>query len=186
MNKGTLSSRLLLSMKLKAPYYSSPGDVGLFLYDIDSLYELIRLSLDESYKDFAFSRFALYRGHRKLTEIDKLQIQNLSMQSPIEVATSVTVYAGMVASILGTFWILIQILEKIYNLKLDHEKLRLEVAKLQKALTDDILEEQAFPDKTALVERKSIEYIEIIERRLSRAELEVVELQVIADVPGEE
>ena len=185
MDNSTLSSRLLLNMKLKAPDYSSPGDVGLFLYDIDSLYELIRLSLDEHYKDFSFSRFALYRGHRKLSENDKLQIQDLSMQSPIEVATSVTVYAGMVASILGTFWVFIQILEKIYNLKLNHEKLRLEVEKLKKALTDDIHDEKEFPDETALVERESIEFIEIIEKRLARAELEIVDLQVSADIPGE-
>jgi hypothetical protein len=39
-------------------------DRGLFLYDLATLYDLIRLALDPKYGGYRFGRYPLFRGRR--------------------------------------------------------------------------------------------------------------------------
>ena len=95
------------------------GDVGLFIYDFDSLYELVRLALDPKYADYAFSRFSLYRNGRPLEEEDQLRVEQLNLSSPLEIAGDIAVYGTAVSAVLGSLYLLVQLVEKISNFHLN-------------------------------------------------------------------
>jgi len=169
-------------MKLDTPELSTLSGVGLYLYDFDSLYELTRLALDTNYKEFEFSRFALYRNHRRLRSIDKLHIQDLSFKSPLEVVSSITAYASAGAAILATIWLLIQIIEKLYNLQLNHEKLQLEIEKLKKTIYQDDEINDNNDNYEILEDRNAIEFVEVLERRLSQSGYKIIDLDLSIDI----
>jgi hypothetical protein len=180
--------RLVLIADPQAQFAAS--DVGLFLYDFDSLYELARLGLDPSYEEFSFSRFALYRGHRRLKPQDKMQVQALTLGSPLEIATAITVYAGAIGAITGVIWVLVQAVETIYNFRLNRQKLELEVQKLRQELAAHgevpvLPADEEVPStsqvREALEEREAWEYLEKVKNRLARSPivLDAFELEVV-------
>src|SRR4051812_32905673 len=87
-------------------------EVGLFLYDFTCLYELVRLALDPKYNKFRFSRFSLYRNKRPLRVEDKMVVEKLRHESPIEAQVVIAITSGITA--VSTF---ITMLSTIYNLK---------------------------------------------------------------------
>jgi hypothetical protein len=173
------SMSLKILIRAKQPDAPNASEVGLFVFDIDSLYELLRLSVDPEYEDFNFTRFALYRNAKRVDTPDKMYINLLQLASPLEMASAIAVYAGAAASVAATLWVLVQTFERIYNLKLNREKLRLEVEKLRK---DSNLGSSAFvepdPDEALvqLQERGAWEYIETVEKRLIRSPIQVNEM----------
>ena len=110
------------------------GDIGLFIYDFDSLYELIRLAVDPEYSEYHFRRFSLYRNGRPIAEQDQLRVTRLEMGSPLEIAGVIAVYAGAASAVVGTLWLLAQLIEKLSTARLEKEKLQLEIEKLKKDL----------------------------------------------------
>jgi hypothetical protein len=163
------------------------SEVGLFVFDFDSLYELARLSVDPKYADFNFTRFALYRNARRVDSRDKMYVDLLKLASPLEMASAIAVYAGAAASISATLWVLVQAFERIYNLKLNREKLQLEIQKLKRDLdpdANDFIEPDPVEVMDQLEERGAREYIEMVEKRLFRSSIQIEE--VIVEVAMEE
>lgn len=174
-----------LQIIIQANQLNSPAtaDVGLFVIDFDSLYELIRLSVDPKYAEFNFTRFALYRNARRVDQPDKMYVELLRLASPLEMASAIAVYAGGAASVAATLWVFVQALERIYNLKLNREKLQLEIKKLKRELETDlnVLYE---PDPTKVLDQLEVrgahEYLDTVEKRLSRSSIQIE--QVIIEV----
>jgi hypothetical protein len=103
-------------------------DVSSFLYDINLAYEFARLATDPRYEGVHLSRYSYFRKGRPLKEADRLRVEYLRNQSPIELQT---VIVGAAAA-LGAVWALVQIVERISNWSLNRQKLQLEIAKLRK------------------------------------------------------
>ena len=62
-------------------------DFSGFLYDFNLLYEVSRLATDPAYDGFRFSRYVLYRRGRPLADRDRLRVEKLSQQSPLDLVT---------------------------------------------------------------------------------------------------
>ena len=95
-------------------------EIGLFLADFATLYELHRLRVDPYYGDFVFSRFALYRNGRPIDDEDKLYVEKIKHESPIEL---VTLLAAGVVGVTTTLRGLVESFEKIYNFRLNRKLL---------------------------------------------------------------
>jgi hypothetical protein len=174
-------------LTLAADSQASPhiSDIALFLYDFTSLYEIVRLAVDPRYRNYRFSRFSLYRNGRPLEERDRLELGSIRMRSPLEVVASIAVAGGAAASVATAIWVVVQTIEKIYNLPVNREKLELEVQKLrreeaQPALPMDL--PGGRPDgQTLIVRRKASDSLEAIARRLEASPVRIlrIELEII-------
>ncbi|HEX8266376.1 MAG TPA: hypothetical protein VF596_13310 [Pyrinomonadaceae bacterium] len=183
------------------------NEVGLFLYDLAILYELVRLVVDPKYKDFKFSRFALYRNRRRLKPKDRLYVQKIKQESPLEVAILI---GTTTVSALSAVWVFVQLTEKIYNFRLNREKLEVDLEKasldiekakldIEKATLDKnktelelrklereelSLSKQSSPiislaeAEKHLEERNAIRLIKSVERKLERSPLQIRELDL--------
>lgn len=98
------------------PKFPGLGDVTSFLYDLNLLYEILRLAIDSNYKDFQFSSRVGYRnGRTRLDNRDRLHIQSLRMDSPMDFVAFLQVFQlpitlTAIAAFIGS-------VEKIYLLK---------------------------------------------------------------------
>lgn len=52
-------------------------DVASFLYDLNLLYEFLRLSVDPVHQDFVFSQYAYYRNGRPLQDFERLHVASM-------------------------------------------------------------------------------------------------------------
>jgi hypothetical protein len=165
-------------------------EVGLFLYDLSSLYELVRLSIDNRYENYEFSQYSLYRNNRPLRTEDKLYVQRLQHESPILLVTTI---AATTVAALSAIWVFTQIVEKIYNLPLNREKLksdielgktaiRLNELQIQKLEREEISQTKSIisPDEAEDIFRKrgSIESINTVEKRLNNSPIQIREFGV--------
>ena len=158
------------------------SDVGLFIYDFASLYELGRLATDPYYEYFQFSRFALYRNGRHLRSQDQMNIDKLRLESPMEVISTIAIVGGAAVAVAGAIWTITQTFEKIYNLPLNRRKLELEVQKLEREeLAENRKNDSVIsPDEAMrfLEERGASPYIDVISRRLIKAPIRAESLDV--------
>jgi hypothetical protein len=155
---------------------------GLFLYDLDSLYKIIRLALDPAYKSYRFSRFSLYRNGRPLADQDRLLVKRLKLSSPLEVLATVAAVGGAATTVAAAVWTLVQTIEKIYNLRLNREKLELEVFKLQREAVQPRLPLD-LPDKPLssdriLKRRAADEPLETLEKRLASSAIQITNVEI--------
>jgi hypothetical protein len=180
-------------LRIRATAEKAPdiSDVGLFLYDLDSLYEIVRLAFDPAYKAYRFTRFSLYRNGRPLEPRDKMIVHRLRLASPLEVTATIAAGAAAAASVAAALWAFIQTVEKIYNIRLQREKLELEVERLrhqtvQARLPLDLPEASSDPEKV-LKRRAATEPLETLSKRLAASPLRVidVEIEVTDMVPDE-
>jgi hypothetical protein len=176
-----------LIIRAHQPYPPIASEVGLFVFDFDSLYELVRLSVDPKYADFNFTRFALYRNAKRVEASDKLYVSLLRLASPLEMASTIAVYAGVAASISATIWVLVQTFERIYNLQLNREKLQLEIKKLKSDLNENnntFIEPDPGEVMEHLEEKGVSQYLETVEKRLSKSSIQVDEVIIKVIIDG--
>jgi len=163
------------------------AEVALFLYDFDSLYEIARLAVDPQYRSVRFSRFSLYRNGRPLMTADRMRMEAISLQSPLEVVATIAVVGGAAASVAAAIWAVVQVIEKLYNLPLNRRKLELEVRKLKReeaqARLPLGLPEEAQDLERRLERRGATPYLETVSRRLEGSAVKVQSL-AIAVVEG--
>jgi hypothetical protein len=129
-----------LSLKGNEPDDVSMADVSAFLYDLNLLYKITRLTLDERYQRFSFrdDRDSIYpRRSRILADEHQLRVIKLTLSSPVELVTAVAVAAG-VATVVGTF---VGALIKLYNLPLERENkvLDRDIKQLEKQILEEDL-----------------------------------------------
>ncbi|MEZ5425239.1 MAG: hypothetical protein R2747_03135 [Pyrinomonadaceae bacterium] len=161
------------------------ADVSSFLYDFSNLYSYIRLATDRNYSNFEFSDGVYFRNGKPLDNRDLLYVEKIRLESPLELVASIILATG---GAITAVWSLVQIIEKIYNiplnrekLKLDTEKARLEIAKLKR--------ESYFPEEQPLLispeesidilrRREALEYVENVEQRFLDSPIKIRELNV--------
>jgi hypothetical protein len=101
--------------------------VALFLFDFTVAFELFRRIVEER-GTARLTKWDLYRGHRRLPSIERLVVERLRMESPIEVIATTIALTG---AGIGAVWASIQAFERIYMLPLNRKKTELEVRKLE-------------------------------------------------------
>jgi hypothetical protein len=122
----------------------------------------------------------VYRGAKRIRAEDRLEVQRLLVESPIELITIVA--AVPVAA--TTLWVMTQAFEKIANFPLNRELLELQRDKLRKELHaghDNVQEDLPESDTTfreQLRIREADHYFSRVERRLNDSPVRVKELEV--------
>jgi hypothetical protein len=166
-------------------------DVDGFLHDLNILYEISRVATDANYDNYPMSQLTVHRGDRLLVHIrdeDRLYMESISKQSPMELAT--VVFA--VPAAVGAIWGMVQIFEKVVNFRLNRRKLREEVRKLEhenshpndRLTTNDDAENSAFlfenPSflEARLRERGALEEYRAASERLLRSRISIVEVNI--------
>jgi hypothetical protein len=115
-------------------------DISSLLYDFELLHDFSLLLCAEEYFEYHFSQYFWYRNGRQIKSYHKLRAARIVKQSPLTIEL---IMADAVAAS-GALWILVQIIERISNWKLDRKKLQLEIKKLQKEIEDST--EQRMPE----------------------------------------
>ncbi len=140
------------------------GDAGLFLYDLATLYELLRLALDPAYADYRFGKYPLFRGRRPLEPEDRLDVDALRRDDGLHLVVSLPVRPGArraIAAVLAGF---AHGLSAAYGLDLDARALQraagLPAVRAKAALT-------------ALDARGARPHFETVIKRLRRSEVKV-------------
>jgi hypothetical protein len=92
-------------------------DVSSFLFDFNLAYEIARLATDSKYKDFVFSRYALFRNGRPLKEPDRLHVVRLEFGSPFGLIAIVKLVGGAASSIVAVIKLMEKLTGKPFNWK---------------------------------------------------------------------
>jgi len=116
--------------------YPLLADVNSFLYDFNLLYEFARIGSDPAHNKHNLSQYSWRRNARRIDQSDQLRVVRLRHESPLLLVTVIPA----VAAAIGGLWVMVQTTEKITNwsinremLKLQRDKLRLEVAALERS-----------------------------------------------------
>lgn len=156
-----------------------------FLSDFNTAYELARLASDDTYTDFSFSPYVWMRNGRPLRQDARLRVVRLSETSPLELVTTVAV-AGLAA--LPSILILVTIIEKAYNIQLNHRKLKADVEKAEREnRIGDRIEHEELERRAERImsDPRASQYLENTTRRLSRSTVVVKEMTVTYEIEDE-
>lgn len=118
--------------------YPALTDLAYFLNDLNLLYEFSRVIVDPKYRDYQFTRFFAYRNRHRVDPADQLVVGHLSKESPLLLVAVVAATAAAAP----TVWVVVQIVEKIVNFRLNREILKLNRDKLKKELLEPRREPQ--------------------------------------------
>lgn len=149
-----------------------------FLYDFNVAYEMSRLASDERHSHFSFSPFVWMRNGRPLDRSERLRVVKLKETSPLELVTAIAIIS---VTALPSIWLLVQIVEKAYNLPLNRRKLRAEIEKAErenrvaKQKEEQDLEQRA---RAILEDSQASPYLENVTRRLSKSTVVISEISV--------
>lgn len=170
------------------------ADVENFLYDLNFLYEIVRLAADPQYERFRFSHNVFYRRGRPLEDEDRLHVESLTLASPIDIHLVVNLNLGLAAGTVAGTATLISILayaDKIatlLNLPLERRKLRAEVEKLERENAEADLkapsEDRMFETVTEKLSVRGAEhYADVAGRRLreSPVKLREVDIEIVTE-----
>jgi hypothetical protein len=149
-------------------------DITNLLYDIELAYDFCVLLTEEQYREYKFGQSFWYRKGRPLRNEHRLRIRRLTKQSPLLIEV-------IIPSSLTSVWALLQIIEKVRNWNLSHEKLRLEVEKLRREHEKDREETRDLYAKqiSQLAEERNATVIEErLAKRLSDSPLKLIRLEV--------
>src|SRR3972149_1750907 len=104
------------------------------------------------------------------------------MRPPLEVVATIAVAGGAAASVATALWVVVQTVERIYNLPLNREKLELEVQKLGRGEAHPPLPLDMpgkNPDaQTQIARRKATDSLEAIARRLEASPVRIVRIEL--------
>lgn len=120
-------------------------DISSLLYDLELIHDLMILAFVEDYCGYRFTNVFYFRKGRPVKPSHRIRVGKIIKESPLTIELAVASIAA--------FWVLIQAFEKMVNLPLNREKLRLEVKNLGLEVEKRIFE----------VESRELE---LIERRL--------------------
>lgn len=179
--KSIAPQRLTLTIKADVGRSPDATEVALFLYDLVSLYEVLRLGTDPGYKSYEFSRFCLYRKGRPLLPADRMLVRTIRLHSPLELITTIAAAGGAAASLATAIWSFLQVVEKLYNLRMNHQKLELEIRKLRHEAVQTRLPlglPEEMPDPLPILKkRNATEYLETLVRRLRSSRVQITDIQ---------
>ncbi len=116
-------SQLFLLLQAETPGPPGLGDLGLFLYDLSTLYDLLRLALDPAYDSYRFGKYPLYRGRRPLQTGDQLIVDQVRQEPRLEIVASVVVDEENVGITTEVFRALSAELEEVYGTEIESGRL---------------------------------------------------------------
>lgn len=154
-------------------------EVCNFLYDFNMLYEVCRLATDQKYGGFIFSSHLYYRNGRPLRDEDRLSVESIRLESPVEIQTLLLGGTGAVAAI----WCVVQAVEKIAMLPLNRRKLMAEVEKLERE-NKKSKPDEASPDIavtraiSSIGRRNATQFYEGLEKRLKESAIQILEFTI--------
>jgi len=181
--------RSAIQIRIKGDESATPLliDTTNFLYDFNVAYEIARLATDRRYEQFRFSHYVFFRNGRPLSRPERLKVIRLREESPLELLAELS---AVTVGALTAVWLLIQIIEKAYNLKLNRRKLRAEVEKLERdnkisakeaRRAIDDLEQHGLshlpPDAATAIEGAT--------KRLTRTLIKIEKIELIAKRPND-
>lgn len=166
-------AKYLVSLKFQEKETPFLLDISGLLYDLELAHDFGVLLVQPDYRDRKFNRYFWYRNGRRLKSEHRLRVARIAKQSPLEV--------GLIISVPGALWVLLQIFEKVQNWSLSREKLRLEVEKLRVEQAQrretilqfyaDQLDEIQWNEETEKIETK-------ITDRLSKSAIKLVDAAI--------
>lgn len=165
-------SSLVVRFEFKEDKYPFLLSVSSLFYDFELAHDLSILLSYPQYEDYEFSRYFWYRNGRPLSPFHKLRTFGITKNSPLTLE--------VVVAAVGGIWLLVQILEKVSNWKLNREKIRLEIEKLRReiALKDvEILEKQGQLE-TRLEQRKAVHVCNQLIKRLDASPIKLVAISI--------
>jgi len=142
-----INSPIILKMKFKESDSTSLLDLSSFFYYFNLLYDFSVIISLYRYKNYKFSQFFWYRKGRPIWKEHQLFLKEIQHKFPLEVV--------VIIGVIGAFWALVQAIEKIYNWKINREKLELEVKNLK----------LDYDQKYMVNQKKYVELDYIIEKR---------------------
>lgn len=152
-------------------------DVSSLLYDVELLHDLTVLVSFEAYSRFTFSRYFWYRTGRSILPEDRLRVRSLKLQSPLA--------AELIFGSAAAVWAVLQVIDKIANWRLNRQKLRLEVQKLEHETATRGHEEQTARARleAAIQQREAGVLLGQIVRRLESNPIVLVDVDVTEPDP---
>jgi len=161
--------RLIFKEYEKTPLLS---DFSYLLYNLELLYDLSLILYAEEYATYKFSPFFWFRKGRPIKIYHKLRVARIVKESPLTIELIV---AG-IPTILGAIYLALQIIEKIWNMKLNREKLKLEVeiSRIEKEKRRLELEEM-------IRERKAEDFLKILAIRLERLPFKIENVEIVLE-----
>jgi hypothetical protein len=149
-------------------------DVTSFLYDVNLLYEFSRIAVDPKYAEYHFSPEQSWRRDgRPLSDSDRLHVVQLRHESPIFISLTVAAVAGAVAAV----WGMVQIVDKVYNMPVDHKLKRLQCEMLEEQIKASRAGPQKLPSEAAfhdqLEARGAAPFIDRTVHRLLRCPIRI-------------
>ena len=173
-----------LRIEIEAASPSPPllSETSEFLNALSSLYNVARIGTDPSYTGYRFPRRPRSDDTSVLLPVHHGVVERLHCASPLELATAWVAVSGGIA---GSVWIVVQAFERLYNLRLNREKLELEVQKLRNDFSgpnhstiDSKIANNSLEQRDALPVLAGIEQrLAVSSFRVVRAEIEVVGLE---------
>jgi hypothetical protein len=149
-------------------------DITSLLYDFELSHDFSLLLTATEYSDYKFSQYFWYRNGRLLKSNHKLRAAKIVKLSPLTIELIIT---GVVV-VSGALWVLVQVIEKVANWRLNTQKLRLEIEKLEieigKARKEN--EKQHFEQK--MEERGATWIFSSLIGRLERNPLNLVDIEI--------
>lgn len=105
-------------------------DLYTFFYDFNRVYELSRIATDPNYEEMQVDDLPGWREGPVpvLRDRDRLRVEFLRKESPLEFA----VVVAAVPAAIGAIWGVVQIVEKLVNFRLNRRKLQEEIRKLER------------------------------------------------------
>lgn len=153
-----------------------------FLANVSRVFEIARIGTDPSYQSYRFPRRLRLDEPLPLLPVHHGSVERLRTESPLELATAWIAVGG---GIVGAIWVIVQVFERLYNLRLNREKLELEVEKLRRDLSHKGIVPDSLSQAWDLVGSRggsqaleaSMQQLAALPIRIVRAEIEVVDTQ---------
>jgi len=151
-------------------------DISSLFYDFELLHDFSLIVYENEYKYYKFNNRFWYRKGRPIKSEHRLKVLRIEKESPLTVELIVSAIVGLC----GSFWAIVQAIEKISNWKLNREKLKQEVEKLKKENNINFDEEQKvkIEFEKKLLEREARDIFNSLLRRLEANPLKLKDIEI--------
>jgi len=167
-----------VKMKLvfETPKYPYFLDVSSLFYDLELLHDLFLLLYVKDYHNYRFSQYFWYRHGRQLKDEHRLRVFRIINKSPliVELILSIVVVSSR------AIWPIVQSLEEISKFKLNREKSRLEIKKLEREieLLNYKIEREKIETEKALKEKECLTIFNSLLKRIENNQIKLKDIEL--------
>lgn len=153
-------------------------DISSLFYDFELLHDFCLILYVDDYEYYKFGPYFWYRKGRPIKNKHRLRVFKIVKESPL----TIELITGIIVALSGALWAIVQAIEKISNWKLNREKLKKEIERLEKEIEIKFYEAQKakieFEQK--LLERNAWKIFYLILRRLEANSIVLDNLEISA------